>query len=133
LNEINTQPLADVAAKLIEMNREAFEKGNTSGELEKLIGQFYHTFDCKRRLDLLYEQEQKAAAFDELKFHIMKLKLVSEALLSKLEKEQLQACLPEGTSFEDLIEQVRKDTNRAAKINKKLENKRESNIDKRFD
>lgn len=63
----------------------------------------------------------------------MKLKLVSEALLSKLEKEQLQACLPEGTSFEDLIEQVRKDTNRAAKINKKLENKRESNIDKRFD
>jgi hypothetical protein len=96
------------------MNREDFEAGKTSGQFEKLIGQFYQLFESKRRLDLIYEPEQKAAAYDELKFHIMKLKLVYDALLSELEKEQLRTCLPEGICFAGLIEILKAQTIEAA-------------------
>jgi hypothetical protein len=44
----------------------------------------------------------------------MKLKLVYDALLSELEKEQLRACLPEGICFAGLIEILKAQTIEAA-------------------
>lgn len=64
------------------MNEENFALDTATGTLEKFIGQLYSLFESKRRLDLMHEPEQLAAGYDEFKFHLAKLNLMHDALLS---------------------------------------------------
>ena len=41
MHEIATEPLADLASRLIKLNEASFEAGTASGTIEKFISQFY--------------------------------------------------------------------------------------------
>ena len=72
------------------------------------MAQLYYIFQCKNKLDALYEPEQLEYSYDELKFQLLKLSLVYDSSLSKLEKATVQKCLPVGIdSFEQMIDELR--------------------------
>jgi hypothetical protein len=51
----------------------------------------------------MHEPERLDAGYDELKFHLMKLSLMHDALLSPLEVGQVDSCLPQDLSFSAII------------------------------
>lgn len=63
----------------------------------------------------------------------MKLKLVADGLLSQLEAEELRACLPDGVSFDDLIDSLKAQTIKAANENKEHPTFRKKRINNKFD
>jgi hypothetical protein len=98
---IDTSMLADYAAKLARLQQK--DGGQMTGEVEKFMGQFLALFECKRKVDLMHEPERLDAGYDELKFHLMKLSLMHDALLSPLEVGQVDSCLPQDLSFSAII------------------------------
>ena len=83
--QINIKKLAHLAANLTKANLEQLLAERSTGEFEKFMTQFISLLECKRRVDILHEPEQLMAAYDELKFHLLKLDLMYNALLKQFD------------------------------------------------
>lgn len=88
--KLNMTKLADLAANLTKANLEQLVAERSTGEFEKFMTQFISLLECKRRVDILHEPEQLMAAYDELKFHLLKLDLMYNALLKKFDIDLVQ-------------------------------------------
>jgi hypothetical protein len=97
--ELNISKLADVVAKLTKANLEQLVTERSTGEFEKFMTQFISLLECKRRVDILHEPEQLMAAYDELKFHLLKLDLMYNAVLKKCDIDLVKKELPKNITF----------------------------------
>ena len=103
--ELNISKLADVVAKLTKANLEQLVTERSTGEFEKFMTQFISLLECKRRVDILHEPEQLMAAYDELKFHLLKLDLMYNAVLKKCDIDLVKKELPKNITFQYLVKE----------------------------
>ena len=100
--QINIKKLAHLAANLTKANLEQLLAERSTGEFEKFMTQFISLLECKRRVDILHEPEQLMAAYDELKFHLLKLDLMYNALLKQFDIDLVKKEL-KGIEFAHLV------------------------------
>ena len=100
--QINIKKLAHLAANLTQANLEQLLAERSTGEFEKFMTQFISLLECKRRVDILHEPEQLMAAYDELKFHLLKLDLMYNALLKQFDIDLVKKEL-KGIEFAHLV------------------------------
>ena len=100
--QINIKQLAHLAANLTKANLEQLLAERSTGEFEKFMTQFISLLECKRRVDILHEPEQLMAAYDELKFHLLKLDLMYNALLKQFDIDLVNKEL-KGIEFAHLV------------------------------
>lgn len=103
--ELNISKLADVASNLTKANLEQLVTERSTGEFEKFMTQFISLLECKRRVDILHEPEQLMAAYDELKFHLLKLDLMYNAVLKKIDIDLVKKELPKNMTFQYLVKE----------------------------
>lgn len=103
--ELNISKLADVASNLTKANLEQLVSERSTGEFEKFMTQFISLLECKRRVDILHEPEQLMAAYDELKFHLLKLDLMYNAVLKKIDIDLVKKELPKNMTFQYLVKE----------------------------
>lgn len=102
---MNITKLADIAANLTKSNLDQLVTERSTGEFEKFMTQFISLLECKRRVDILHEPEQLMAAYDELKFHLLKLDLIYNAVLTKFDIDLVKKELPKGAQFHHLVKE----------------------------
>ena len=72
-----------------------------SSQLEEFMSQALILMQTRNKLDALYETEQLLSSYDELKFQILKLKMIHDSKLSDFDRQVVQRTLPDSAGSFD--------------------------------
>ena len=99
---IDTNELTDFSVRLAKQIEQNYNK--TTAKLEEFCTQLLHVLRKRESMDKVYEQEQVLASIDEIKLQMLKLVMVHDTSLDKLEKQIVKGCLPSNAkSFRHFI------------------------------
>ena len=82
--ELNIEGINQLAYSLISQMRDS---SGMSTQLEEFIQQAVILMQSRNKLDALYETEQLVSSYDELKFQILKLKMIHDSKLSDFDRQ----------------------------------------------